>query len=120
MSLANDVSALLADLLGLGLACRATYGAATITVAISNTGRPPSYDTVGEIVRREASATAALVDMPAPVAGQALVVASGPWGGSWTIVEVASIDDGSVELSLRQDDLASIRSRGSKRLPGEG
>jgi hypothetical protein len=119
LSLAADVSALLTDLLGLGLACRATYGAATITVAITNTGQPPEYDAMGEITRREGSITAALADMPAPLAGQQLVVASGPWAGIWTITSIDTIDDGAVELTARQDAKTSIRSPGGRRLPGE-
>ena len=120
MTLADDVGILLGDLFALGLACQATYGASTIAVAIEDAGQPPSFDAVGEITSRTATATVARAQVPTPAKGESLVVASGSWAGTWYITEVGGGDDGAWSLTLQADALTAARSPNARRLAGGG
>jgi hypothetical protein len=113
--LSDDLAAIHADALALGMADSVTYNGTAITATIAESPEPYLGDEGGEVRRRTASLSCLRSDVAAPVKGDRVVVASGAYAGTWTVTDAGSADDGGWVLNIRVDDRAKMG--GGRRLP---
>jgi hypothetical protein len=111
----DDLAMIHADALALGMATACTYAGTAITATFQETPQPFINDEGSEVRRREASISVAVADVATPAKGDAVVVASGVYAGTWKVIEISTPDDGCLMLTCRFDD--RIKAGQGRRLP---
>lgn len=122
MSLAADLTALLADAADLGLADAATYtplagSPVELTVTCRDDPQADFSDVGGRIRRRQAVALLEGLAVAAPVQGDRLEIAMGDFVGSWIVVGVGQRDQAGQLVTLRFDDAVRAEVGGIVRDP---
>jgi len=111
----DDLAAIHADALALGMATSCAYEGVAITGTFSEIPQPFIHDEGSEKRRRECTLDVRVASVAAPAKGDAVVVASGVYAGTWHVVEISSADDGGWLLSVRLDD--RIKAGTGRRMP---
>jgi hypothetical protein len=100
----DDLAAIHADALGIGLASSCTYAGTAITATVQEIAQPYLHDEGGEVRRREAIMDVSYSDVASPAKDAAVVFASGVYAGTWHVVDIQAGDDAGWLLTIRFDD----------------
>ena len=111
----DDMAAIHADAMALGMATSCTYEGTAITATFQEIAQPFINSEGGETRRRECVLDVRVADVSAPAKGDAVVVASGVYAGTWHVVEISTADDGGWLLNVRMDDRIKVGQ--GRRLP---
>jgi hypothetical protein len=111
----DDLAAIHADALALGMADSVTYNGTAITATFGETPEPFIHDEGSEKRRRTCSLDVRRSAVASPAKGDLVVAASGAYAGTWTVVDLGSGDDGGWVLTVRLDD--RVKSGTGRRLP---
>lgn len=105
----DDLAAVHADALTLGMADTVTYTplvgtASTIVGTFSETPEPFIHDNGAETQRRSCMFSCTRSDVPNPTKGDTVTAASGAYAGTWTVTDAGTGDDGGWVIPLRLDE----------------
>lgn len=118
----DDLAAINADALALGMADAVTYTYATggsvslSSVVFNEVPQPYISDEGAEVRRREADVVVRRSQIATASKDDALSVASGANAGVWTVYEVGPGDDGAWSLRVRLDERIKMAAKGARRL----
>ncbi len=120
--MSDDLSAVIADAAGLGLADSCTYtpvggSPITTTMAVLESPEPPEEDVGGEIRRRTLEALAPAADITSPSRDDEVQIATGAYVGTWIVIRIGLRDSASQLLTLREDVRRAMRAAGVERMP---
>lgn len=116
----DDLAAIHADALALGMADSVTYTtaagvASSITGTFSEVPEPFIHDEGSEKRRRTCTFDCRRSAIASPGKGDTVTAASGAYAGTWDVVDLGSGDDGGWLLTVRLDD--RIKAGTGRRLP---
>lgn len=119
----DDLAAIHADALALGMADSVTYTtaagvASSITGTFAELPEPFLHDEGAEKRRRTCSFECRRSVVATPAKGDTVTAASGAYAGTWTVIELGSSDDGGHLLTVRLDDRITMGT--GRRLPSAG
>lgn len=116
----DDLAVMHADALALGMATSATYGsgATAITTTFQEIPQPFIHAEGAEVRRRECTIDVRRSVIASPAKDDPVVVAAGPYTGTWHVIEISSADDGEWLLTVRLDDRLTMGT--ARRLPTGG
>lgn len=105
----DDLAAIHADALTLGMADSVTYtttagASSSITVTFSEQPEMFAHDEGAEKRRRTCTVDIRRSAIASPAKGDTITAASGAYAGTWTVVDLGSADDGEWVLTVRLDD----------------
>lgn len=111
----DDIAAIDADALSMGMADSVTYNGTAMTATFAENLEPYLGDEGGEVKRRTCTVSLRRSLVAAPAKGDQIVVASGAYAGTWTVIDGGSGDDGGWIVTARLDDRTKMG--GGRRLP---
>ena len=111
----DDMAAIHADALALGMAESVTYEGTAIVGTFAESLEPYLGDEGGEKRRRTCTFSCRVASVTQPVKGDTIVVASGVYAGSWTVIDAGQPDSGGWNMTVRLDDRTKMG--GGRRLP---
>lgn len=111
--LEDDLAAIHADAIGLGMGDSATYttvsgAAVALSCTFNEMPQPFIGAEGGEVRRRECSVDILRSDVALPAKGDHLTVAAGAFAGTWTVVEISSADSAGWLVNVRLDDRVAM------------
>jgi len=111
----DDLAAITADALALGMATSCTYSVTAITATFQEIAQPFINSEGSETRRRECALSIPVATIATPAKGDVVVVASGVYAGTWTVIEISTADDACWMLNVRLDDRIKVGQ--GRRLP---
>jgi hypothetical protein len=116
----DDLAAIHADALALGMADTVTYTtvagvASSITGTFSEMPEPFIHADGAEVHRRVCQFDCRLSDVALPGKGDTILVASGAYAGTWTVIDTGAGDSAGWVMSVRLDDRTKMGT--GRRLP---
>ena len=116
----NDLAAIHADALSIGMADAVTYTttggtASSITGTFMEMPEPFINAEGGEVRRRTCQFDCRRSQIATPAKGDTVTSAAGAYAGVWTVIDLGSADDGGWVLTVRLDDRTTMGT--GRRLP---
>lgn len=116
----DDLAAIHADALALGMATSVTYTtiaavSSTITGTFFEIAQPWIHAEGAEVHRRSCNFDCRVSDIAAPTKGDTVTAATGAYAGTWTVIDTGTADDGGWVLAVQLDDRTKMGK--SRKLP---